>query len=258
MFHLSKWYFDCVTREGSAFLGYSARLDWGAVCVHYGGLLASTGEGAPLEFSSFVEVPPPAMVAGALTWHHEALGISVRYEPTAPPISHALFNGHAHGHVDWDCVAPTANATIVVGENTLRGTGYVEHLTMRIEPWKLPCETLRWGRFTAGQSSIVWLDFRGTEQRTLVFENGNEVVEASVMADTVALDEVRALELGPGRMLRDAPIVAPFRRASQLMRRIPLPFTTAHETMWLSRGALCGPERHPVTGWAIHDLVKLR
>ncbi len=258
MFHLSKWYFDCVTPEGSAFLGYSARLDWGALIVNYGGLLASTGEGAPLEFSSFVEVPPPTIVGGALTWHHETLGISARYVPTAAPISQALFNGQLRGKVEWDCVAPKAEATINIGENTLRGTGYVEHLTMQIEPWKLPCDTLRWGRFTSGDSSIVWLDFRGAEHRTLVFENGREVVEAIVSPDTVALDEVRALELGPGRLLRDAPIVGQLRRAPQLMRHIPLPFTAAHETKWLSRAALCGPERHPVTGWAIHELVKLR
>lgn len=38
-FRLCKWYLDCVTDSGDAFVAYSAHLQWGPIALHYAGVV---------------------------------------------------------------------------------------------------------------------------------------------------------------------------------------------------------------------------
>jgi hypothetical protein len=38
-FSLSKWYMDCVADDGTAFVGYHARLRWRRLTIHYASIL---------------------------------------------------------------------------------------------------------------------------------------------------------------------------------------------------------------------------
>ena len=58
----------------------------------------------------------------------------------------------------------------------LRGLGYAEHLSMTIPPWRLPIDTLRWGRFLSPERSVVWIDWQKEgDGRTWIFVDGTEV-----------------------------------------------------------------------------------
>ena len=43
VFHLSKWYLDCVTGSGNASIAYVGDLSWGPAHLHYSSLLRSVG-----------------------------------------------------------------------------------------------------------------------------------------------------------------------------------------------------------------------
>ena len=49
MFKLSKWYLDVITEDGSAFIGYAARLEWGPLRVAYGATLLALSGAAVIE-----------------------------------------------------------------------------------------------------------------------------------------------------------------------------------------------------------------
>ncbi|HYF95417.1 MAG TPA: hypothetical protein VD969_24665 [Symbiobacteriaceae bacterium] len=40
-FHLSKWYLDCVAEDGSALIGYRARLRWRSLALEYAAALVA-------------------------------------------------------------------------------------------------------------------------------------------------------------------------------------------------------------------------
>ena len=62
--------------------------------------------------------------------------------------------GHAFR---WRCLCPGGPAVIRVGETSLVGHGYLEHLSFALPPWELALGELRWGRWISEKDSIVWV-----------------------------------------------------------------------------------------------------
>ena len=162
-FELRKRYLDCVDADGNAAIAYWARLRWRYINLYYrtvsiNGVERRCTEGSWLQ--------------------------SVSIEARTPPIRRRLFES-ADGIVDWSCEMPRAKARI--GE--VRGDGYAELLRMTIPPWKLPIDELRWGRFIGGETSVVWIEWRGPLPQKLVFVDG-AATDAVVCDDRVELTNV--------------------------------------------------------------------
>jgi hypothetical protein len=155
---------------------------------------------------------------------------------------------------------PSACADVREGSRVIRGLGYAEHLSMTLPPWRLPVDTLRWGRFLAPEHSVVWIDWeKESDGRTWIFVNGTEV-RGKVSEEGIFFEGGRVdLPASSRLVLRRG-------RLSHLLRNLPLPLRTRlgsrglaiHETKWRTRGVRECPGAPPVEGWAIHEVVRFR
>lgn len=257
-FCLSKWYLDAVGDSGEVFMGYRAALRWRRLGVAYASVLRADDSGP----SSSATIRPglePDFREGAVVWNEPALEVSATWRGAGPSIARTLYET-PEGAVVWNCLLPSAQAEIHRGEAELRGLGYAEHLSMTIPPWRLPIDTLRWGRFLAPGRSVVWIDWEnGSDANAWVFREGQEAL------GEVCEEEI-FFEGGRLRLPQASRLLLREGRLSHLLRNLPLPLAlrlsrsalAIHETKWLTRGVLDLADAPPVEGWAIHEVVRLR
>jgi hypothetical protein len=260
-FRLRKWYLDVVDGDGSACIGYWARLSWGPLRLHYASLLLAEPGAAPVQRQTLQPGPPPRLEGGACTWTCPPLGVAGAWAALAAPLQKVLL-ATPTGGIRWNCHQPAAAArlsfdTDAGAAGTLRGFGYVEVLELTLPPWRLPFDRLWWGRFVGAGASLVWLQWRGRSQRRLALLDGELHRTPRITAERVALDGAGSLDLAEHTDVRAAPLGAgALRSLPGLVRLLPRRFRDADERKRLSRGTLHRAGREPVQGWAIHEVVQ--
>ncbi len=225
MFALSKWYLDCVSPTGEAFIGYSAELAWGQRRLSYVGRV-----GGP---SSLTRESPPRLTGQVLEWESEALGMRGTWTGSDPLPEVSLFEGA----VLWQVLRPCARAVL---QGEMEGWGYAERVQLKRVPWKLDIGQLRWGRFTSPSSWLVWVGWCGG---LLVYRDGAELTGARLEPDGLSWPGGK-LTLESGRVLRQGPLA---RTVPVLSSLVP---ARLREQKWVSRAWLDGQE-----GWVIHEVV---
>ena len=255
---LTKWYLDLVAEDGQVRIGYVADLKLGPLRLGYQSLLRASSTAPSHSQTFFGSVEKPIVEAGSLTWHSRRLRVHGRWTFASPPIQRSVLRA-SEGNVDWHCLAPRAQVTLVDGEDELTGLGYAECLTLTIPPWRLPIEELYWGRFEATDTSLVWIDWRGPHAFRSVLLDGEELATARVSSEGI-FDEARGLALtfSDALVLRAGTLggTALSRIPARLRRSVPASVLLIDERKWRARGTLEREGRPPVTGWVIHELVK--
>ena len=144
-FLLSKWYLDCVSDDGEAFIGYAASLHWRGVVLHYSSTLRyEPGRGTETS-TSIQRRPAPEVSDSAIHWSSRPLRFDGTWKALAAPIRQKIFESNS-GIIEWHCAQPHSRAELRFGEGHLmQGLGYVEQLTMTVPAWRLPIDELRWG-----------------------------------------------------------------------------------------------------------------
>lgn len=243
-FRLRKHYLDLVTEEGTAAIAYWAALRWGPLRLRYASIDCFEPSGAVSSESAFGAAEPVERDDG-VAWDASELGCTGRWRSARPAFERTL---HAAGgrSVRWRCSAPAAEVSLRIGARTLVGSGYAERLDVSIEPWRLPIDTLRWGRIAERDRQATWIAWEDAERplRLLVVD-GVERAATEISDDRIAW-EGGSLAFEPVRTLRDARLAeGALRGVPRLLARTPLRMLGAHETKWLSRceGAWCIHER---------------
>ena len=257
-FLISKWYMDCVADDGTAFIGYNAKLQWKSLSIDYSSTLRQSGSEPAAVQTTIAGSSYPVETDGTITWRSDKLKTSGTWTSRSEPIEKTILECDA-GAIRWRCVAPRADATVTFdGGDSISGLGYCEHISISIPPWQMPIDELRWGRFLTQDSSVVWIDLKGSLPVTMVFEDGVLDDRAVVADDQVQLDEgTRTLKFDESRTLRSGSIIA------TALSSVPLLSTLLSsnglmldETKWCSRGVLSGGGAAEQTGWAIHEVVR--
>jgi hypothetical protein len=255
---LTKWYLDLVTDDGQVRIAYVADLTLGPLRLGYESLLRASG-GTPARTNTFF-LPPvkPTIEEGSLSWHSRRLNVAGRWRFTGAPIRRSILST-PEGSVDWHCLAPSAQVTLVDDEESLNGLGYAECLTLTIPPWRLPIEELYWGRFVAPDTTLVWIDWRGPHAFRSVILNGEELSTARVSSEGI-FDERRGLALtfSDPLVLRAGVLggTALSRIPARLRRALPASALLIDEHKWRQSGSLHREGQQPKTGWVIHEVVR--
>ena len=256
-FALTKWYLDCVDEDGTAFIGYSARLSYRGTGVSYASTLLRDASGLVLTRTSLRRSAPPLTTGSAVSWVHGPLAVAGTWHAAAPPVSRTLFARHG-GTVAWNCVQPLSRVRVQPGSHRLiSGLGYAESLEITIPPWQLPFDRLRWGHFMADGGALVWIQWQGERDATWVFFDGAETAPATVDDGRVKGRELD-LRLDQGCVLREGSLGSmALGRGTVLARLLPVSILRTFEQKWLSRAVLQRGASPPVAGWAIHETVTL-
>jgi hypothetical protein len=129
---------------------------------------------------------------------------------------------------------------------------------MTLKPWRLPFNELWWGRFISPSHVLVWIDWRGSVDRTWVFANDIERRRATIGQNSVELpDDGLVLAIDGGRVLRSGSLAKTALHSLRAVVALLPRWRTAHETKWLSRGTFTDPNVTSA-GWVIHEVVRWR
>lgn len=216
---------DCVSECGDLAIAYTGRVGWGGVRLGFSSVLESTEAGTSVS-NSLSTQSDPVLEGQVVRW------CSGEWRARCAPIRESVLKT-ADGNIDWECLMPISEARV----GRLRGSGYVERLTMSIAPWKLPFRSLEWGRFHSASDWLVWIETSGRVARRICYWNG------AACEAPLALEQVRVLREGRLGAVALASIPG-------VHTLFPSGLLNIHELKVLSRGRLGNS-----TGWAIHEKV---
>lgn len=255
-FRLTKHYLDCIGPEGDVVIGYAATLAWGPLTLRYAAVLECSAAGVRRERSTWHGVTDPAAGGDRVQWACEGLGVHGEWvSDVAPAELRLLEDGPRHIH--WHGVAPRARVELETGGRRVRGTGYVERLELTIEPWRLPFDTLYWGRFHAPDEVAYWIAWEGATRLCRIRHDDRWLEHGDFAGEVLRLGDDIELSPHEKRVVHEGPVIAAVAGLPQLLRRIPPAFASAKEVKWVSQASLrtpCSTSR----GWLLHETVHFR
>lgn len=257
LFSLTKWYLDCVDADRRFAIAYWSALSWHGFRVAIESVVLHAPGAVPRSWSGASRAAAPEVVNRHVAWRSDAAGVSVNGSASLEPFGLRLLEQDG-GTVDWSCQACPAHLRVTLpGGTAVTGLGYVERLAVSIPPWRLPITELRWGRWIAASSekSIVWIDWRGPDPLTAVFEDGLRSPSAVVDDERIRTGGT-ALVLSDTRLLHRRTLRDVIGRAGRLTRMLPEPWLEIQDSKWLSHGERCAAGASPDGGWAVHERVR--
>jgi len=252
-FLLSKWYMDCASDSGEVIVAYAARLKWRAITLHYTSLLVHEPGQKPRVQTSMRASAEPVLDGEVITWTSESLAASGKWTALASAEPETIYTS-PNGDVKWHCHQPRSRAEITIGDRVVRGLGYAEHLELTIEPWQMPIDSLRWGRFVGARSSLVWIDWRGGHDKKLVLYEGKPLASPEIEERAVSGEGVR-LSIEEGATLRSGQIGKTALELVPGLEHFPVRILAVDEQKFTGRGTLEDANGRD-EGFVIHEIVR--
>lgn len=256
---VSKFYTDCIDEKGNIFIGYTGIVKWRNFRFNYSNFLFyDVLKGKFQTDYSIKKNLFPEWCYPQFKWTHQPLKIAGEWNSLQPPVEEKLLENNEQ-FINWSCLQPLSEAKVQLGETLIEGLGYTEKLDLEVNPPNLPFETLRWGRFTTKDTSIVWIEWRGEIPLKLVYLNGVKYENIEISDESVKIYDVHlelklteSLELRKGSLLETV-----FKNLHWLTKRFPIKMLSTFECKWRSKGVLIdkGEEKSVKSGWAIHEIV---
>lgn len=253
MLDLHKWYLDCVSDNGTAFIGYAATLRVFAYRLRYSAYLLSSSETAH-EHRTWSDATLPQTHSGVIEWSCPRLSVQGMWSARSTDQNRVLYQSK-HGSVEWHCRQPASDVSVQIDGRNVRGRGYAEELRMSVAPWKLPIDELVWGRFVGEHNSIVWIQWRGPRPLLLVIDNGRVCENGKIDNLSIATDRGR-LDLHDPRTLRHATLTDRLKDVPLVGSRLSKRFGATIEHKLLRRATFFCADGSTDSGWAIHETVQ--
>lgn len=251
---LEKFYLDVITPSGAGAIVYAAGLR--GIDLTLASVLTWDGPGRPVQRHS-LRGRLPTVSASFAGWRCPALQAEGSWSPRAKPIGQTLWSTDGR-EVEWRAFAPAADAVLRIGERVFAGFGYAEQLRIAGAPWRLPIDTLRWGRFVSSTDSVVWIQWEHAATRSWLWHNGREG-RATEVTDARVIWPGHQLELPPGRTLRSGRLGATvFARWPAARRLLPAGIMAMQEAKACTEGTLTAADGRCSRGGVIHERVRLR
>lgn len=258
-FSLVKWYLDCISDEGEAFIGYATTLRYKLIRIGYSGIIEHTRALGTRSAYTILRTELPTNEGGVIRWSCGGLDRKGAWRPLAASLQPQMLLSDGRGTLEWHCIQP-ASSVLVEGDSSasrLEGLGYAERLELSISPWELPISTLYWGRFVSSDQYVVWIEWVGPNPLKLVFHNGQRVQDAEISSSGVRLHGGRgALEFSKSVTLREGSLDTTALSIIPGVEKIfPGSILKTMERKIRSKGTLMMDGCDPVHGWVIHEEV---
>ena len=262
-FHLEKWFLDCVSEEGEVMIFYAANLRWHKWKVPYTSWLHYAGSSDAVVNSRFTKINIPEREGESIQWQDDRFGVSGSWEAIAPPLNARLFDSE-DGYLDWHCYQPLSRVRLNLKDRIVEGLGYAEKLILSVEPWKIPMDELRWGRYCSEEDNIVWIELRGEGEKQWLWHNGERLNTVKIEDGKLMMpDKGLALELDKRIVLESEKKI--FNVVKSLLSFIPgfsrsmsSRFLMSDESKWCSHGVLRKNNNVVSQGWAIHECINFK
>ncbi len=117
---------------------------------------------------------------------------------------------------------------------------------------------MRWGRFVNTTDALVWIEWRGSNNRQTVYYNGSSVSARTISDQEIVLTDGEAvLSLDKGTVLRQGALGPTVLSVLPSFNRLfPASILGIHECKWLSRAVLQRTGQADSFGMAIHGVVE--
>lgn len=254
-FSLKKYYMDMITEGGQYFIGYSARLKFGALRLSYCATITDpslTGiQSGPILYSS----EDPVIDKSTLSWQSKRLGFEGLWRKCADAIDDTLLEAR-EGKVNWQCLQPLSQVELKTQSGKIyAGLGYAELLNMTIKPWGLGLKALYWGRFVSATHSVVWIEWQGTHPLTLLILNGKNMRGAVISDTNIICDEFNISLERQTTIRRGSLGNTVFSKVPSILKRAPVEFLNVKEEKFLSSGLYKTTDGDQCEGWVIHEKI---
>jgi len=257
-FSLTKWYVDCVDAAGNTAIAYWSAIAWRGVEFTWHSISLHETGAEPFTRSSAKSVPPPTSADGTITWDADPLKCRLTCHSRDQAFSKRLLE-RDEGVVDWRCEAVRGRVSVECdGRRILHGIGYAECLTMTLPPWRLPIDTLRWGRWLSDSSdrSVVWIDWQGPHPLTAVFVDGH-LHHTGIVSDEGVETGGAVVTLADRHTLYSRSLVDTLGVLRPVLDPLlPPAWLALEDHKWRSRGTLSAEGRSNDTGWVIHETLR--
>lgn len=248
--HLRKWYLDCVSEDGTVWIGYAGELGWGAVALSFASSLIFDGARSRSR-TTLRRCEEPRIADGRLLWSCAPLAVDAEAAKLASVSTAAeLYPG-----VRWHCLAPAADVRVNAGDRTITGRGYAELLELSVPPWDLPIHELRWGRMIGESTSLAWIQWSGAHPLNLVYRNGVLETCDAINDEEIRLADGTRLAISEPSSIRNDRLSRTLSPLKPIVSLLPKMFTRTVERKWRSRGKAFSHGRPDDEGWVIHELI---
>lgn len=262
-FNLSKWFLDFISDEGEAMIFYAAKLKWHGLEVTYTSWLRYNPANGVSNRSRFHRINMPERNDSTILWSDHRFGVEGKWKTMTSPLQARLFESD-EGYLDWNCFQPMSEVSIKIKDKTFEGIGYAEQLVMTVDPWKIPMNELRWGRYGTQENYIVWIEVRADEKQQWIWLNGEKINKANIEDNQISIPTKKiSLELDKSVVLESEQkifhVVKKLRNfLPGFKRSMPIQFLMADEYKWLSKGILKKDGKEIDAGPAIHEFVNFK
>jgi hypothetical protein len=262
-FHLQKWYLDFVSESQEVMIFYAARLQWLGYSVTYTSWLKASNNRQPILRQYFRNVQMPVQIDDGIKWSDKRFDISGTWTSRECGIQARIID-MPEGFLDWNCLQPKADVVLTIDGKRLCGNGYAEQLILTVPPWKIPMQSLRWGRFLSSESNWVWIQVQLQEGLQQWLWCNAEPMNAMEISDEhiwVPQGQLQ-LTLQPQLVLESEKKIHHvvnkiIRYIPGFNKAIPVQFLMADESKWFSHGELSA-NGLVEKGSAIHEFVNFQ
>lgn len=245
--HLEKYYFDIISSHNQVWIGYSARIKLFGISIYYSqSLLKQHGITKVKSSFKYHELPS---IESSISSTTSLFSLKSLGDFKSIPVQRLYENDG--GFADWQVIAPSSTFQVQLPQGLLDGKGYLEKLTLTISPWRLPINTLYWGRFIGSTHHAVWIRWHHSNEKMWLFIDGKETEAHSISEHEISFQQGRIAITNQSTLLE----CQPFRQHLYALKLLmPKKFTSLREQKWHAQGELMiGDERDK--GTIIHERV---
>lgn len=234
IFRLEKWYFDIITTEGHAWIGYSARIHCLGLPISYAQSLRVQAGHEPALETSFRKHHSPQLNSPVGFCDTGLFQVNI-HNTSKSDFNEPLFSDDK-GFVHWHCLKPSTNIHVTFPHAPdVVGRGYVEKLIMTKMPWNLPINALIWGRFIGDKHSVVWIHWHHDEPHNWLFVNGKKRRSREISSTQIRGESIELTIKNKHTLIA----AKPFKEHTRLLGYLlPASMRTMHEEKWCAEGSL--------------------